>query len=78
MGMQVSKDISTYRSYRSYGFDLPMFILDILTYRSYGKEITKPYIINKIFGINYPQQGARITPTSVPSNVSVGEMEKKE
>ena len=30
----------------------------------------------QILGINYPHQGARITPTSVPSNESVGEMEK--
>ena len=55
-----------------------MCILDISTYRAYGHEITKPYIINESFGINYPQQGARITPTSAPPNVSVGEMEKKE
>ena len=46
-------------------------IYDISTYREYGYDIIEPYIINKIFGINYPQQGARITPTSAPSNVSV-------
>ena len=54
-----------------------MCTLDISTYRAYGHEITEPYIINQSLGINYPQQGARITPTSAPSNVSVGEWRRR-
>ena len=51
-------------------------IIDISTYREYEDDIKDPYIINKILGINYPQQGARITPTSAPSNGSVGNGEE--
>ena len=52
-------------------------ISDISTYREYGDDITYPYIINQIFGINHPQQGARITPTSAPSIVSVGKWRRR-
>ena len=44
---------------------------DILNYIEYGYDITDPYIINQILVVNYPRQGVRITPTSVPSNESV-------
>ena len=54
-----------------------MCILDISTYISYVHDIKYLYIINQNFGINYPQQGARITPTSAPSNVSVGEWRRR-
>ena len=47
-------------------------ISDISIYREYGDDIIELYIINQSFGINHPQQGARITPTSAPSNESVG------
>ena len=52
-------------------------IYDILTYREYGDDITEPYIINQSLGINHPQQGARITPTSAPSNESVEEWRRR-
>ena len=52
-------------------------ISEISTYIEYGDDITDPYIINQIFGINHPQQGARITPTSAPSNESVGECRRR-
>ena len=52
-------------------------ILDIYTYKSYVNYITETYIINQILGINYSQKGTRITPTSVPSNVSVGEWRRR-
>ena len=55
-----------------------MCILDISTYRSYVNEIIDPYIINQIFGIDYPHQYARITTTGAPSNVSVGEWRRNE
>ena len=50
---------------------------DILTYIEYGDDITEPYIINKIFGINHPQQGTRITPTSAASIMSVGKWRRR-
>ena len=52
-------------------------ISDISTYRLYGDDITDTYLINKIFGINHPHQGARITPTSAPSIVSVGKWRRR-
>jgi len=52
-------------------------ISDISTYREYGYYITNTYIINQILGINHPQQGAIITPTSAPSNVSVGKWRRR-
>ena len=51
-------------------------ISNISTFREYGYDITDPYIINQILGIKHPQQGARITPTSAPSNESVGKGEE--
>ena len=53
--------------------DFRTCIYDIWDYRAYGYDIIEPYIINKILGIKHPQQGAIITPTSAPSNESVGE-----
>ena len=52
-------------------------ISEISTYKAYGDYITDPYIINESLGINHPQQGARITPTSAPSIVSVGEWRRR-
>ena len=49
------------------------YIYEILNYRAYGHDITYPYIIHQIFGINYPHQITSTTPTSASSNVSVGE-----
>ena len=51
-------------------------IYDISTYREYGYDIIETYIINQILGINHPQQGVRITPTSASSNESVGNGEE--
>ena len=53
-------------------------IYDISTYISYGNEIREPYIIYKILGIKYTQQSTSTTPTSVPSTLECGGMEKKE
>ena len=50
---------------------------EISTYREYGDYIIDPYIINQIFCINHPQQGARITPESAPSIVSVGKWRRR-
>ena len=57
----------------SRAWEMQACISDILTYGEYGDDITEPYIINQILAVNFPQQGARITPTSAPSNESVGE-----
>ena len=48
------------------------YISNISNYIEHGDDITDPYIINQIFGINHPQQGTIITSTSAPSIMSVG------
>ena len=52
-------------------------IYDTLTYRACGDDITETYIINQSLDINHPQQGAKITPSSAPSNVSVGKWRRR-
>ena len=52
-------------------------IYDITNYIAYWYDITDSYIINQIFGFNHPHQGPIITPTSEPSNESVGEWRRR-
>ena len=63
------------RVWRMQGFHT--CICEISNHRAYGDDIIDPYITDQIFSINYPYQGARITPTIAPSNESVWEWRRR-